>query len=35
MFEFEQWFLLVYTAYIVVSILALAWVARDDPPDGM
>lgn len=30
MSSFEQWFLLIYTAYTVVSILALLWVAGDD-----
>jgi hypothetical protein len=27
--EFERWFLAVYTAYIVASILALMWVGGD------
>ena len=27
--EFERWFLVVYTIYIIASILALWWVGRD------
>ena len=29
MSNFERWFLLVYTAYTAISILALMWVGRD------
>ena len=27
--EFERWFLVVYTIYIIASILALWWAGRD------
>ena len=30
MIDFENWFLLAYTGYVVVSILALMWIASDD-----
>jgi len=30
MSNFEWWFLLVYTVYTVVSILALMWVAGEE-----
>ena len=30
MSDFEGWFLLVYTGYIVISIFALLWVTGDD-----
>jgi hypothetical protein len=28
--DFEAWFLLAYTGYVVISLLALLWVGRDD-----
>jgi hypothetical protein len=30
MIDFDEWFLLAYTGYVVVSILALLWVGGDD-----
>jgi hypothetical protein len=29
--DFEAWFLLAYTGYVVISLLALQWVGRDRP----
>jgi hypothetical protein len=29
MLSFDQWFLLAYSAYTVVGVLALLWVAGD------
>jgi hypothetical protein len=29
--DFEAWFLLAYTGYVVISLLALLWVGRDRP----
>jgi hypothetical protein len=30
MLSFDQWFLLAYSAYTVVGVLALLWVAGDE-----
>jgi len=34
MSNFEWWFLLVYTVYVAVSILALMWVGREQGNPG-
>ena len=30
MLNFDQWFLLAYTGYTVVGVMALLWVAGDE-----
>lgn len=30
MLSFDQWFLIAYTAYTVVGVMALLWVAGDE-----
>lgn len=32
MLSFDQWFLIAYTAYTVVGVVALFWVAGDENP---
>jgi len=33
-FDFEVWFLLAYTGYVVGSVLALMWIGRDGPQNS-